>query len=138
MYINFDKNKVIIFFLDVYPVVNDTSPVWPPVNDNKIKNQWNELSNDQWDMSNEPSWSENVVIKDELTETPESPPMYEKTSFNAPVEYNDSQSQDPILSSVRDVDHRYNNNIIITTNITIFNILTNEKIINHDRVESCL
>ena len=89
----------------MFPVVNDTSPVWP-VND-KMKNQWNESSNEQWDMGNEPAWSENVRIKDEmLSETPESPPMYEKAGFNEPVEYNDSQSQEPILSSVGDVDHR--------------------------------
>ncbi|XP_058790211.1 uncharacterized protein LOC131663689 isoform X2 [Phymastichus coffea] len=89
----------------VFPVVNDTTPVWPP--SDKIKNQWNESSNEQWDMSNDPNWSDSIRIKNEiLSETPESPPMYEKTSYNQPVEYNDSQSQEPILSSVGDVDHR--------------------------------
>lgn len=77
------------------------------MNDLKRKNSWNETSNEQWDMPNEPSWSENSRTKDEmLSETPESPPMYEKTAFNEPVEYNDSQSNEPILSSVGDVDHR--------------------------------
>lgn len=90
----------------MFPLVNDTSPVWP-VND-KLKNQWNESSNEQWDMSNEvATWSENIGMKNDiLSETPESPPMYEKAGFNQPVEYNDSQSQEPILSSVGDVDHR--------------------------------
>ncbi|KAJ8678406.1 hypothetical protein QAD02_014193, partial [Eretmocerus hayati] len=89
----------------VFPVHNDTDPIWP-VNDNKIKSPWNESSMDQWDMSsNEPLWTENI-LKDALSETPESPPLYEKLGFNAPVEYNDSLSQEPILSSVGDVDHR--------------------------------
>lgn len=96
MYVNFSE---------VFPVVNDTNPVWPP--NEKIKNQWNDTSNEQWDMSNDPNWSDSIRIKNEiLSETPESPPMYEKTSYNQPVEYNDSQSQEPILSSVGDVDHR--------------------------------
>ena len=41
------------------------------------------------------------------SETPESPPMYEKIGFSQPVEYNDSHNHEPLLSSIGDVDHRY-------------------------------
>lgn len=99
------KNAIIHVFLPVvFPVHNDTNPIWPGID--KLKNQWCETSNDQWDMGNDSIWSENRLKDDILSETPESPPMYEKTSFNAPLEYNDSQSQEPILSSIGDVDHR--------------------------------
>lgn len=59
-------------------------------------------------MSNEALWPGNVGPPNNITsETPESPPLYEKTLFNRPREYNDTQIQEPILSSVGDVDHRY-------------------------------
>ncbi|KAL7303317.1 hypothetical protein TKK_0004507 [Trichogramma kaykai] len=91
----------------VFPVHNDTNPIWP-VQDGKLKPSWNESSNDQWSLNNsESAWNESMDEKNMmLSETPESPPMYEKTSFNTPLEYNDSQTQEPLLSSIGDVDHR--------------------------------
>ena len=92
----------------MFPVHNDSNPIWP-VQDGKIKASWNDTSNDQWSINNsESGWNENIGKNDVCSETPESPPMYEKSGFNMPLEYDDSQLQEPILSSTRDVDHRYN------------------------------
>ncbi|XP_034940360.1 uncharacterized protein [Chelonus insularis] len=77
---------------------------WTSDNSDKGKNQWD--GNDRWDP-NDPDWSNGMRGKGPiLTETPESPPLYEKSSFREPVQYNDPQTQEPILSSAADVDHR--------------------------------
>lgn len=61
----------------------------------------------RWESGNEGTWSSAIGGKnDVLSETPESPPIYEKSSFNTPIEYNDVDAQAPILSSDADVDHR--------------------------------
>ncbi|KAK2576925.1 hypothetical protein KPH14_005544 [Odynerus spinipes] len=86
---------------------NSMNPSWPGENDEKNKTSWMDGANDRWESSNDSVWPNNVRGKSEiLSETPESPPMYEKAGFTDPVEYNDSQPQEPLLSSAGDVDHR--------------------------------
>lgn len=67
---------------------------------------WSETDDKGWDATSDSSWSNGIRTNKVLLETPESPPMYEKSSFRDPVQYNDPQSQEPILSSATDVDHR--------------------------------
>uniref|UniRef100_A0A0C9RCZ4 Regulation of nuclear pre-mRNA domain-containing protein 2 n=1 Tax=Fopius arisanus TaxID=64838 RepID=A0A0C9RCZ4_9HYME len=91
-------------------------PTWTPANDGaKEEIKWqtgkNSWSNDngeseRWESPSEPTWSNGMRGKPNLSETPESPPIYEKSSFRDPVQYNDPQTQEPILSSAADVDHR--------------------------------
>ncbi|KAK0169077.1 hypothetical protein PV327_002823 [Microctonus hyperodae] len=79
---------------------------WVNDNGDKGKGQWIE-GTERWESVNDSSWSNGMRGKGRiLSETPESPPMYEKTSFREPVQYNDPQTQAPILSSAADVDHR--------------------------------
>ncbi|KAI4493930.1 hypothetical protein M0804_002106 [Polistes exclamans] len=86
---------------------NSMNPSWPGENDEKNKTSWIDGANDRWESSNDSVWPNNIRGKSEiLSETPESPPMYEKAGFNDPVEYNDAQPQEPLLSSAGDVDHR--------------------------------
>lgn len=86
---------------------NSTNPGWAEDNMEKNKSQWAESVEDRWDSGNETTWTAGMDGKSEiLSETPESPPIYEKSSFNTPIEYNDIDSRQPILSSDADVDHR--------------------------------
>ena len=84
-------------------------PNWSEDSSDKNKSQqWVETVEERWEGGNESGWTSGITGKtDVLSETPESPPMYEKSSFNTPIEYNDVDAQPPILSSESDVDHRY-------------------------------
>ncbi|XP_017885983.1 uncharacterized protein LOC108628512 isoform X2 [Ceratina calcarata] len=76
---------------------------WSGECDDKTK-PWIDGDTDRWD---ETTWTNPVRVKSEiLSETPESPPIYEKSGFTDPVEYDDSQPQESLLSSAGDVDHR--------------------------------
>lgn len=68
-------------------------------------NKGNRSANERWDSGNE-VWPNVRSKSDILSETPESPPLFEKAGFIDPIEYDDSQPQEPILSSSEDVDHR--------------------------------
>ncbi|XP_063978031.1 uncharacterized protein LOC135162955 [Diachasmimorpha longicaudata] len=91
-------------------------PTWTPANEGPKegakwdtgKNTWSNDNDetDRWESPSEPNWANGMRGKPNLSETPESPPMYEKSSFRDPVQYNDSQTEEPILSSAADVDHR--------------------------------
>lgn len=82
------------------------NPTWPGECDEKSKT-WIDGDMDRWDPSNDTTWTNAVRGKNEiLSETPESPPMYEKAGFTDPVEYDDSQPQESLLSTAGDVDHR--------------------------------
>ncbi|XP_012262702.2 uncharacterized protein LOC105689903 isoform X1 [Athalia rosae] len=87
---------------------NSMNPIWPADNgDNRSKSKagWLEdLGNDHWDSGND-VWP-NARSKNIMLETPESPPLFEKAGFIDPIEYDDSQPQEPLLSSSGDVDHR--------------------------------
>ncbi|XP_043278204.1 uncharacterized protein [Venturia canescens] len=86
---------------------SSTNPTWSEDNIEKSKSQWVESVDDRWDSGNETTWTAGMDGKNEiLSETPESPPIYEKSSFNTPIEYNDIDSRQTILSSDADVDHR--------------------------------
>ena len=84
---------------------NSMNPAWPG-DEEKKKDHWGDAGNDRWNIHNDTTWANNSRKNDHLTETPESPPIYEKAGFTDPIEYNDSHSQEPLLSSVGDVDHR--------------------------------
>ncbi|XP_050481152.1 uncharacterized protein LOC126869055 isoform X2 [Bombus huntii] len=97
---------------------NSMNPTWPGECDEKAKT-WIDGDMDRWDPSNETTWTNAVRGKNEiLSETPESPPMYEKAGFTDPVEYDDSQPQESLLSTAGDVDHR-----VIPIPITVENQL---------------
>ncbi|XP_060832792.1 uncharacterized protein LOC132916645 isoform X2 [Bombus pascuorum] len=97
---------------------NSMNPTWPGECDEKSKT-WIDGDMDRWDPSNETTWTNTVRGKNEiLSETPESPPMYEKAGFTDPVEYDDSQPQESLLSTAGDVDHR-----VIPIPITVENQL---------------
>ncbi|XP_015119557.1 serine/arginine repetitive matrix protein 1 [Diachasma alloeum] len=91
-------------------------PTWTPANEGTKegakwetgKNSWSSDNGEteRWESPSEPTWSNGMRGKPNLSETPESPPIYEKSSFTDPVQYNDSQTEEPILSSAADVDHR--------------------------------
>ncbi|XP_020296538.1 uncharacterized protein LOC109861338 isoform X2 [Pseudomyrmex gracilis] len=72
--------------------------------DKNKSSSWIDSDRDRWDPNNDSTWSSRTKNK-LLSETPESPPMYEKTSFADPVEYNEPQPQET-LSTMGDVDHR--------------------------------
>ncbi|CAK9829079.1 Regulation of nuclear pre-mRNA domain-containing protein 2, partial [Anthophora retusa] len=85
---------------------NSMNPTWPGECDEKTKT-WMDGDTDRWDPNNETTWTNAVRGKNEiLSETPESPPMYEKAGFTDPVEYDDSQPQESLLNATGDVDHR--------------------------------
>ncbi|XP_076623017.1 uncharacterized protein LOC143342724 isoform X1 [Colletes latitarsis] len=85
---------------------NSMNPTWPGECDDKTKT-WMDGDSDRWDPSNETTWVNTGRGKNEiLSETPESPPMYEKAGFTDPVEYDDPQPQESLLSTTGDVDHR--------------------------------
>lgn len=85
------------------------NPIWPADNvDNRSKSKsgWlPESSGEHWDPGAE-VWPNARSKNDILLETPESPPLFEKAGFIDPIEYDDSQPQEPLLSSSGDVDHR--------------------------------
>ncbi|XP_033183053.1 uncharacterized protein LOC117153270 isoform X1 [Bombus vancouverensis nearcticus] len=102
----------------IFPGKNSMNPTWPGECDEKAKT-WIDGDMDRWDPSNETTWTNVVRGKNEiLSETPESPPMYEKAGFTDPVEYDDSQPQESLLSTAGDVDHR-----VIPIPITVENQL---------------
>ncbi|XP_060832791.1 uncharacterized protein LOC132916645 isoform X1 [Bombus pascuorum] len=102
----------------IFPGKNSMNPTWPGECDEKSKT-WIDGDMDRWDPSNETTWTNTVRGKNEiLSETPESPPMYEKAGFTDPVEYDDSQPQESLLSTAGDVDHR-----VIPIPITVENQL---------------
>ncbi|XP_054012588.1 uncharacterized protein LOC128894696 isoform X1 [Hylaeus anthracinus] len=85
---------------------NSMNPTWPGECDEKSK-AWMDGDSDRWDPSNETTWVNTGRGKSEiLSETPESPPIYEKAGFTDPVEYDDPQPQESLLSTTGDVDHR--------------------------------
>ncbi|XP_076171070.1 uncharacterized protein LOC143148540 isoform X2 [Ptiloglossa arizonensis] len=85
---------------------NSMNPTWPGECDEKTKG-WMDGDSDRWDTNNETTWVNTGRGKSEiLSETPESPPMYEKAGFTDPVEYDDPQPQESLLSTTGDVDHR--------------------------------
>ena len=85
---------------------NSMNPTWPGECDEKTK-AWMDSDTDRWDSNNESTWVNPGRVKSEiLSETPESPPMYEKAGFTDPVEYDDPQPQESLLNSAGDVDHR--------------------------------
>ncbi|KOX77404.1 Regulation of nuclear pre-mRNA domain-containing protein 2 [Melipona quadrifasciata] len=85
---------------------NSMNPTWPGECDEKTKT-WMDGDVDRWDSISESTWTGTGRRKNEiLSETPESPPMYEKTGFTDPVEYDDSQPQESLLNTAGDVDHR--------------------------------
>jgi len=85
---------------------NSMNPTWPGECDDKNKSSWMDRDGDRWDSNNDPTWPGNGRTKNDiLSETPESPPIYEKAGFAEPVEYNESQPQES-LSTTGDVDHR--------------------------------
>ncbi|XP_011703573.1 PREDICTED: uncharacterized protein LOC105459332 [Wasmannia auropunctata] len=85
---------------------NSMNPTWPGECDDKNKNSWMDGDGDRWDSNNDSTWPVSGRTKnDMLSETPESPPMYEKAGFAEPVEYNEPQPQES-LNTTGDVDHR--------------------------------
>ncbi|XP_018341481.1 PREDICTED: uncharacterized protein LOC108748028 isoform X1 [Trachymyrmex septentrionalis] len=85
---------------------NSMNPAWPGDCDDKNKNSWMDGDGDRWDSNNDSTWPVSDRTKnDMLSETPESPPMYEKAGFAEPVEYNEPQPQES-LNTTGDVDHR--------------------------------
>lgn len=82
------------------------NPTWPGDCDEKTK-VWIDGDSDRWDTTSESTWVNSGRVKSEiLSETPESPPIYEKAGFTDPVEYDDPQPQESLLSTAGDVDHR--------------------------------
>ncbi|XP_066590062.1 uncharacterized protein [Prorops nasuta] len=96
-------------------------PTWTPTNEtvkepakweekgkNSMNPSWAEENDDErWDSNNDNTWPNPLRSKsDILSETPESPPMYEKSAFREPVQYDEPQPPEPLLSSAADVDHR--------------------------------
>lgn len=80
------------------------NPSWPGECDDKNKSSWMDGEGDRWDSNNDSTWPGRT--KGEiLSETPESPPIYEKAGFVEPVEYNEPQPQES-LNITGDVDHR--------------------------------
>ncbi|KAL0099738.1 hypothetical protein PUN28_019860 [Cardiocondyla obscurior] len=85
---------------------NSMNPTWPGECDDKNKNSWMDSDGERWDSNNDSTWPVGGRTKsDMLSETPESPPMYEKAGFAEPVEYNEPQPQES-LNTTGDVDHR--------------------------------
>ncbi|XP_012543177.1 uncharacterized protein LOC105840707 isoform X2 [Monomorium pharaonis] len=85
---------------------NSMNPTWPGESDDKTKPSWMDGDGDRWDSNNDSTWPVGGRTKnDMLSETPESPPMYEKAGFAEPVEYNEPQPQES-LNTTGDVDHR--------------------------------
>lgn len=81
------------------------NPTWSDDCDDKNKSSsWMDSDRDRWDP-NDSTWTSGRTKNKLMSETPESPPMYEKTSFADPVEYNEPQPQES-LSTMGDVDHR--------------------------------
>nr|XP_034178089.1 uncharacterized protein LOC117603242 isoform X1 [Osmia lignaria] len=92
--------------LGVFAGKNSMNPTWPGECDEKPK-VWMDGDPDRWNSNNDSTWVGPVRRKNEiLSETPESPPIYEKSGFTDPVEYDDSQPQESLLSTAGDVDHR--------------------------------
>lgn len=88
---------------DICSGKNSMNPTWPGECDDKNKSSWMD-SDDRWETNNDGAWpgrAKNEI----LSETPESPPLYEKAGFGEPVEYNEPQPQE-ILNTTGDVDHR--------------------------------
>lgn len=85
---------------------NSMNPTWPgECHDDKNKGSWMDSDGDRWDSNNDTAWSggrKNEI----LSETPESPPVYEKAGFAEPVEYNEPPPQES-LNATGDVDHRW-------------------------------
>ncbi|XP_057330980.1 regulation of nuclear pre-mRNA domain-containing protein 2 isoform X2 [Microplitis mediator] len=87
-------------------------PTWTPTNEAKNLNTWTEDKPKAWEGSDnrwpepETAWSNGMQAKPLPSEAPESPSSYEKSSFRESVPYTDPQSQEPLLSSATDVDHR--------------------------------
>ncbi|RLU14990.1 hypothetical protein DMN91_012877 [Ooceraea biroi] len=74
---------------------NSMNPTWPGECDDKNKGSWMDGDGDRWDSNNDATWSSGR--KNEiLSETPESPPVYEKAGFVEPVEYNEPQPQESL------------------------------------------
>lgn len=85
---------------------NSMNPTWPGECDDKNKNSWMDGDGDRWNSNNDSTWPVSGRTKnDMLSETPESPPIYEKAGFAEPVEYNEPQPQES-LNTTGDVDHR--------------------------------
>ncbi|KAM0736525.1 Regulation of nuclear pre-mRNA domain-containing protein 2 [Formica fusca] len=85
---------------------NSMNPTWPGECDDKNKSSWMDRDGERWDSNNDSTWPGNGRTKNDiLSETPESPPMYEKAGFAEPVEYNEPQPQES-LNTTGDVDHR--------------------------------
>lgn len=78
------------------------NPPWQEDAEDKSGNHWGG-DNEHWENNNRGGWQ---GMPGKMSETPESPPSYEKTSFAEPVEYNDPPPNDPLLGSSGDVDHR--------------------------------
>lgn len=89
----------------MYSGKNSMNAAWSGESD-KNKSHWIDGTNERWDPGNDTIWPPSLRGKNEMLETPESPPIYEKSSYRDPIEYNDSQTSEPLLSSARDVDHR--------------------------------
>ncbi|EZA60065.1 uncharacterized protein LOC113563395 isoform X2 [Ooceraea biroi] len=101
---------------------NSMNPTWPGECDDKNKGSWMDGDGDRWDSNNDATWSSGR--KNEiLSETPESPPVYEKAGFVEPVEYNEPQPQES-LNATGDVDHR-----VIPIPMTIENQLSTYRLI---------
>jgi len=85
------------------------NPTWPGSEcDDKNKSSWIGNDGDRWDSNTDSTWPQPVsgrTKNDMLSETPESPPIYEKAGFAEPVEYNEPQPQES-LNTTGDVDHR--------------------------------
>ncbi|XP_071557092.1 uncharacterized protein [Temnothorax nylanderi] len=85
---------------------NSMNPTWPGEGDDKNKSSWMDGDGDRWDSNNDSTWPVSGRTKnDMLSETPESPPIYEKAGFAEPVQYNEPQPQES-LNTTGDVDHR--------------------------------
>ncbi|XP_011167717.2 uncharacterized protein LOC105201415 [Solenopsis invicta] len=84
---------------------NSMNPTWPGDGDDKNKTSWMDSDGDRWDSNNDSTWPIDRTKNDILSETPESPPIYEKAGFTEPVEYNEPQPQES-LNTTGDVDHR--------------------------------
>ncbi|KAF7987965.1 hypothetical protein HCN44_004781 [Aphidius gifuensis] len=84
-------------------------PTWTSINEGKnLNSSWSSenVEHDCWESRNDENWSNGIQRESCLSETPDSPPIYEKSSFCKPVQYNDSQTEDEVLKGAADVDHR--------------------------------
>ncbi|KAF7987231.1 hypothetical protein HCN44_001322 [Aphidius gifuensis] len=84
-------------------------PTWTSINEGKnLNSSWSSenVEHDCWESRNDENWSNGIQRESCLSETPDSPPIYEKSSFRKPVQYNDSQTEDEVLKGAADVDHR--------------------------------